>query len=144
MRHTLTIERATPWPQFNEYEGQVEGELDGHRVRAKVFLIGESWDDLRPGVVREVWAKLVRRGEVAIVGPAQPAVLTEDTIVGTIRERADETLIVDSVIPFEVSLDLDEIAAREVPDVKPGDRIRVRGELEIDFDPDDYEDEESL
>ena len=141
MRHTLTIERATPWPQFNEYEGKVEGQLDGHRVGAHVFLTGESWDDLRPGLVREVWAKLVRRGEVTIVDPSEPPVLTEDTIVGTVRERDGETVIVDSLIALEVDLDLDEPATRVVPDVKAGDRIRVKGALEIDFDPDDYEDD---
>ena len=139
MRHTLTIERATPWPQLNEYEGRVEGQLDGHRVGAHVFLLGESWDDLRPGLVREVWAKLVRTREVTIVEPAEPAVLTEDTIVGTVRERDGETVMVDSVIPLEVDLDLDESAIRTVPDIRAGDRIRVAGDLEIDFDPGDYE-----
>lgn len=141
MRHTLTIERATPTPEFNEYEGYVEGRLDGHRVRAHVFLIGESWNDLRPGLVREVWAKVVRKGDVTIVDASSPAVLGGDAIVGTVRRRDGETAIVDSVIPIEVDLDLVDSPEVSIADVQVGDRISVHGDLEIDFDPDDYEDD---
>jgi hypothetical protein len=141
VRHTFTVERALPWPQFNEYEGEVHGVLDGHRVSAHVLLIGESWADLTPGLVREVSATFRRYRDLAKVDPGTPLKLTGAVIVGTVRELDGERLTVDSVIGIDVDLDLDVTSERALPAVRVGDRIRVEGEIEIDFDPDDYEDD---
>jgi hypothetical protein len=138
MRHSLTVERAVPWPH-NDYEGQIEGRLDGHAVTCKVLLTDGDWSRLKPGDVYEVDARLTRYGDVEIVDAA-PALTQRDgvnyEVIGTVLARDEEAVELDSVLRLDVDLDLAPFMRRRVPDVAVGDRIRVEGVLEADLDPD--------
>jgi hypothetical protein len=140
MRHTLTVERAVPWPQFNEYEGQIEGRLDGHAVTCKVFLTDGDWSRIKPGDAYDVDAKLIRDGDVEVLDASAPSALTQRDgvnyeVVGTVLARDGEDVALDSVLPLDVDLDLAPFLQRTVPDVAVGDRIRVEGTLEADLEP---------
>jgi len=142
MRHTLTVERAVPWAQFNEYEGQIEGRLDGHPVTCRVVLTDRDWTRIKPGDTYEVEAKLVRGGDVQVLAAsALPALTQRDgvsyEVVGTVVARDGEDVQLDTVLPLDVDLDLAPFLRRAVADVAIGDRIRVEGTLEADLDPDD-------
>jgi len=39
-----------------------------------------------------------------------------------------------------MDVDLDPSDRADLPDEQVGDRVRIEGRLEVDFDPDDYED----
>jgi hypothetical protein len=142
MRHTLTVERAVPWPHFNEYEGQIEGRLDGHPVTCHVFITDGDWTRIRPGATYEVQAKLVRDGEVQVLDASGlPALSQRDgvsyEVVGTVVARDGEDVRLDTILPLDVDLDLAPFPRRTVPDVAVGDRIRVEGTLEAELDLDD-------
>jgi hypothetical protein len=139
MTHTLTVERAVPWAQFNEYEGQIEGRLDGHAVTCKVFLADGDWSRIKPGDTYEVDARLLRGGEVEVLDANAPPALTQREgvnyeVVGTVLARDGEDVQLDSVIPLDVDLDLAPFMKRTVPDVAVGDRIRVEGTLEAELE----------
>jgi hypothetical protein len=142
MRRTLTVERAVPWTRFNEYEGQIDGRLDGHAVTCHVFLTDGDWTRVKPGDAYEVEAKLIRDGDVEVLDASAPPALTQRDgvsyeVVGTVLARDGEQVRLDSVMPLDVDLDLAPFLTRRVPDVAVGDRIRVEGTLEADLDPDD-------
>jgi hypothetical protein len=136
----LTVDRAVPWPH-NEYEGQIEGRLDGLAVTCKVLLTDGDWSRIRPGDVYEVDATLTRYGDVEVLdASAAPALIQRDgvnyEVIGTVLARDDEAVELDSVLRLDVDLDLAPFMQRRVPDVAVGDRIRVEGILEADLDPD--------
>jgi hypothetical protein len=142
MKQTLTVERVVPWPQFNEYEGQIEGRLDGHPVTCHVWVDDRNWDGIRAGDALAVAAMVRRTGDVEVLDAAAPAELRQldgvnYAVVGTVLERDGERVRLDSVMPMDVDLELSPFLQRTIPDVKVGDRIRIEGSLEADLDPDD-------
>ena len=137
MKHTLIVDRATPWPQYNEYEGQLDGRVDGHPVSA--HSTDGGWDRIAPGDVMEIDLRLVRRGDVEVVDASVPHALdhvggVDYVLVGTVRERDGELVRVDSTIALDVDLEINPFPQHTVPDVAVGDRIRVEGSFEAERD----------
>src|SRR3954452_24291272 len=100
MRHSLTVERAVPWPH-NEYEGQIEGRLDGRAVTCKVLLTDGNWSRIKPGDVYEVDATLTRYGDVEVLDASAPPALSQRDgvnyeVIGTVLARDDEVVELDS------------------------------------------------
>ena len=135
MRHTLIVDKATPWPQYNEYEGQLDGRVDG--VAVSCHSADGGWDEITPGDVLELDVRLVRRGAVQVVDASVPLALDhvdgiDYVLVGTVLERDGELVRVDSTLPLEVDLEINPFPKFTVPDVAVGDRIRVEGSLEAE------------
>jgi len=122
---------------FNEYEGEVHGELDGIPVTCHVLAAPvEQWDSYRPGVTLEVDVWVERSGEIETLPVGSPAVLTQvDGVVydvtGRIVGRDGEQLQVESTLPVRVDLDIS--TRTELPGLRIGDLVRVRGTLKIDL-----------
>jgi hypothetical protein len=138
VRQTLIVDRVVPWSQYNEYEGQLDGRVDGNAVSC--HSIDGGWDEISPGDVLEIDLRLVRRGDVAIVDAATPDALEqvdgiEYLAVGTVTARDGELVQVDSIMALEVDLEINPFPRSAVPDVAVGDRIRVSGTFEADLDP---------
>lgn len=141
MTHTLKVRETKRWSEFNEFEGQVHGELDG--VPVVCYLLGapvEVWDDtFRPGATLQVeaWVEL-QYGGVEILLPDTPAKLEQTgdgviyDIVGRLVAQDGEELQVDSVLPMRVDLDWSERFG-DPPPLRIGDVIRVRGALKIEL-----------
>ena len=136
MRQTLAVERLIPWSDFNEAEAQIDGHLDGHAVICHVLLYGAEWDLVRPGESLEADITFVRYGDVAVV--SEPAALinvrgVNYVAIGTVVEREDDLLRVDSVLPLEVDLEIIPGMRRPIPEVAVGDTIRVEGTFEVEL-----------
>ena len=137
MRHTLIVDRATPWPRYNEYEGQLDGRIDGMAVSG--HSTDGGWDRIAPGDVLEIDLRLVRRGAVEIVDASVPLALrhvdgVDYVLVGDVLERDGELVRVESAVTLEVDLEINPFPQHKVPDVAVGDRIRVEGSLEMELD----------
>jgi hypothetical protein len=140
MTHTLKVRGTKRWSEFNEFEGEVHGELDGVPVVA--YLLGvpvEVWDDtFVPGATLQVeaWVEL-QHGGVEILPPDTPVKLEQVgdgviyDIVGRLLAQDGEELQVDSVLPMRVDLDWAERFGPP-PALRVGDVIRVRGALKIE------------
>lgn len=137
MTHTLQVRAVKRWSEYNEFEGQIHGELDG--VPVVCYLLGmpvELWDTFRPGATLRVEASVERQyGGVEIL-PDSPAKLeqTDDgviyDIVGPVVAQDGERLQVDSVLPLRVNLEWAERFGHPPP-LRIGDVVRVRGALEV-------------
>lgn len=139
MRQTLAVDRLIPWSDFNDAEAQIDGRLDGHAVSCHVLLHGEEWERPQPGRSLEADITLVRYGDVTLTDA--PASLTRvDGVsfvaVGTVVDREDDLLRLDSVLPLEVDLDITPGMRRALPDIAPGDTIRVEGTFELELTDD--------
>jgi hypothetical protein len=141
MTHALHVRDVIRWTDFNEYEGEVHGELDGVPVHGYVLAApAEQWDSYRPGASLDVDAWLERSGEVERLPAGSPSGLTHvDGVVydvaGTVAEVDGEQLQVESTLPIRV--DLDRTTGSTLPVVKVGDVVRVRGILKIDLPDED-------
>jgi hypothetical protein len=136
MRQTLIVDRVIPWSQYNEYEGQLDGRIDGHPVSC--HSTDGGWDEIAPGDVLEIDLRLVRRRDVEIVDASTPLALDqidgiEYVAVGTVTERDGELVRLDSIMALEVDLEINPFPQYTVPDVAVGDRIRVSGSFEADL-----------
>jgi hypothetical protein len=139
MTHTLQVRDVKRWTEYNEFEGQIGGELDG--VPVVCYLLGmpaELWDTFQPGATVPVEAWVERQyGGVEIVLPDTPARLEQNgdgviyDIVGRIVEQDGEELQVESVLPLRVDLDWAERFG-EPPVLRIGDVVRVRGALKVE------------
>lgn len=139
MTYTLQVHEVKRWSEYNEYEGQVHGELDGRPVVC--YLLGmpvELWDAFHPGSSLQVdaWVEL-QHGGVEILLPDTPVKLEQVgdgviyDIVGRLLTQDGEELQVDSVLPMRVDLDWAERFGPP-PALRVGDVIRVRGALKIE------------
>ena len=140
VRHRLQVHDVVPWAEFNEYEGEIHGELDGVPVHAYVLVAPvEQWEEYRPGATLEVEAWIERSGGISPRPSGEPSELTQvDGVVydvaGRIMEVDGDELRLGSTPPLRVDLDLPGGAER--PRLKVGDGVRVRGILKVDL-PDD-------
>ncbi len=140
MTYTLEVNAVKRWTEFNEYEGQVHGVLDGLPVVC--YLQGvpvELWDTFRPGATLQVDAWLGRQhGGVEILFPDAPAKLEPAgdgviyDIVGRVVAQDGEELQVDSVLPLRVDLEWAERFG-DPPPLRIGEVIRVRGTLTVEL-----------
>jgi hypothetical protein len=136
--HALVVRNVVRWEDFNEYEGEVHGELDGTLVEA--YLLGsiDEWDNVfRPGAALDVDAWIERSGEFETLPAGSPAELKQvDGVVyeitGTVTAVDGEQLLVESALPMRVDLDLGHARAN-THGVNVGDTIRVRGMLKVDL-----------
>ena len=101
-----------------------------------MLLYGEEWDRPKPGEPLEADITLVRYGDVTLTDA--PAALTRVNgvnfvAIGTVVERDDDLLRLDSVLALEVDLDTTPGMRREIPEIAVGDTIRVEGTFELEL-----------
>ncbi len=90
MLKTVTLKALTPWPQFNEYEGEVVVEVDGRELTCRVVLSStQEWKQHRPGERRPTELRLDR----------------DRTWEKTVLDIRAERLTVDAGFPLSVDLD---------------------------------------
>jgi hypothetical protein len=140
MAHTLKVRDVQRWSEYNEFEGQIHGELDG--VPVVCHLLGmpvRLWDTFRPGATLQVDAWVERQyGGVEILLPGSPAKLEQAgdgviyDIVGPVVAQDGEELQVDSVLPLRVDLEWAERFG-DPPPLRVGEVIRVRGALKVEL-----------
>lgn len=128
------------WTEFNEFEGQVHGELDGVPMvcYAQIAPV-EVWDTFQPGATLQVEVWLERQyGGVEILLPTAAPKLEQTgdgviyDIVGPLVAQDGEESQVDSVLPLRVDLNWGERYGAPPP-LRIGDVIRVRGAIMIEL-----------
>jgi hypothetical protein len=139
--HALHVREVIRWTELNEYEGEVHGVLDG--MPASCYMLAtpvELWDAFRPGATVRVdaWVESMsgRSRDVRVLPEGSPAELTQVDgvmydVVGVITQRDGELLHVESVMPIRV--DLDVSARTELPELRAGDVVSVRGIMKIEL-----------
>ncbi len=96
----------------------------------------EQWDSYRPCATVKVDAWVERSGEVKTLLHGSRAELTQVDgvvydVVGVVAQRDGEQLQVESTVPIRVDLDLS--ARSELPELRIGDVVHVRGILKVDL-----------
>jgi hypothetical protein len=140
-RYLLEITRLEPWRELNEYEGTVEGVIDDRQVCCRVVLSGAAeWARLSVGDRVEADLYLDRHGAVTVVEPATPVGLRRIDgslyeAVGVVLDLAEESVLLDC--STRLRLDLIPLAQAPISAIAVGDRLRVRGFLEADLDPEE-------
>lgn len=138
----MTIEKLTPWSEFNEYEGEIEGVLDGVPITTYVLLpSGRHWARYNPRDTVEVDAWLERTGPVVVEHESNGAAFEQIDgpkyrVRGVVKGIEGEDVLVDSALPIRIELDLSPKAREAMPEIRIGDRIAVDGTLKVDLDPD--------
>ena len=143
MRYTFTITRLVPWSDLNEYEGQIDGVIDGYQLCCYVLLpSGEAWRRYNPGDTLEVDLWLERGGHrdsIQIDPSAAPALQQLEgvnyQVSGRVTEIDDEMVILESILPLRVDLDTSSAVRHIIPTIREGDLLRVQGVLKIDLEP---------
>lgn len=139
--YSLEVRGVTRWTELNEYEGEVQGVLDGVPVHAYVLAApADQWERYEPSSTLEVEAWVERSGPVEpLPAGSEPALTHVDGVVydvaGTIVERDGEQLQVASTLPIRVDLDLS--AGTDPPRLAVGEGVRVRGILKVDIPDED-------
>jgi hypothetical protein len=137
MLKTVTLKALTPWPQFNEYEGEVVVEVDGRELTCHVVLSSaDEWKQHKAGerLPAELWLERDRTWEK--VQPDAPPLFRQIggvhyEVVGLVREIGPEMLVVDAGFPLSVHL-----VTRGTPQgLAVGDKIHVDGSMTIELEP---------
>lgn len=139
-RHSLRVRAMRQW-EFNDYEGEIEGELDNVLIRAYVVVRSAAeWDQHPPGSVLDVEVWIERSGAVEVLPTdTTPALVERDVAeydaVGTVEAVDGEEVRLRSVLPLRVDLDLSARTREAVPTLRADDVVRVRGILKVDIHP---------
>jgi len=143
MTHSLIINNVMPLVQYNEYEGYIEGVIQGRKVCCYVMIYDQAdWNRFKPGVdaVVDIW--LERSGPVEkIEDDRAPALIQKREAlyiaVGVVQEINGEMVMIDSVLPLRIDLDVSLFSPHPIPALQVGDRVSVEGILKADLYPDD-------
>jgi hypothetical protein len=141
LTHRFEIVGLTPWAEFNEYEGAIEGNVHGRRLIARVVMnSGGTWSQYRPGQYLDAKLQLERDDQIArLASPETSALIHGAGVRYTAVGRVQYTLPMDRlVLDVGFPLVVDPSWCRDVPpfQVAAGDWLRVSGELGIDLGPD--------
>ena len=137
MPHALRVHEVVRWTAFNEYEGEIHGELDGIPVTCYVLAVPvEQWDNYRAGTTVNVDAWIERSAAVETLPEGSQAELTQVggviyDVTGPVAARDGEQLQVHATLRIRVDLDL--AVGTEAPPLRIGDVVRVRGTLKVDL-----------
>jgi hypothetical protein len=141
MPHTLTIKQLVPWSAYNGHEGHLEGVLDGYDICVYSLMHStENWHKYVPEQIVEVDVWLERTGSVTILNASAPPALQQLAginyeVTGTVTHVAGETLLLNSVFPLRVDLDISSDMTSPLPlEISVGDQIRVAGALKVSVD----------
>jgi hypothetical protein len=137
---SIVIRAIRPWSQLNEYEGELDVEVEGILLTARTVLSGaDAWAGLAIGTTVEVdlWLECLEDAEVL----APPAAVVLASRGGASYEAVGRVLTVagDNVLlatRIELRVDLNSTSVQPAPVLHAGDVIRVTGQLQIDLDPD--------
>jgi hypothetical protein len=141
MLHTLIIKKLVPWSDYNEYEGEIEGVLDKHDVCCYVLMSSEEeWQTYTSGDNITVGLWLERNGSVTLMKPPTSMALRQVAgvnyeVTGTVTSILEETVLLDSVLPLRVDLDISPDTQHLIPEIHLGDQICVAGILKVDLNP---------
>ena len=138
MLKTVTLRKLEPWPQFNEYEGEVVVEVDGRELTCHVVMSSkDAWRTHRPGeaLKADLWLDRDRTWEKA--RPTDQPFLRHVAgvhyeLLGKILDLRGERLTVDAGLVLSVDLEADAAA---VSTLAVGDKVRAEGSLTIDLEP---------
>ena len=142
MPRRLTIRALRPWSEFNEYEGEIEGVLDGVPVTTYVVMpSAKHWSRYAADDEVDVDAWLERSGPVVVEDGSDGVAFDQldgpkYRVRGVVKELDGEQVVLESVLPIRVDLDLGPHGRDAIPEVSVGDRISVDGTLKVDLDPD--------
>ena len=136
---TVVIRAARPWSQLNEYEGELDIELDGVTLTARAVLAGaHAWNEIVLGatVDVEVWLECLADAEI-LAAPAALALVSTggasyEAVGRVLRTEGDDVLLATRI---ELRVDLGSTPVQPQPVVRAGDLIRVTGQLQIDLTP---------
>lgn len=141
MPHTLTIKKLVPWSEYNEYEGHLEGVLDGYDICGYLLMhSAENWHKYESEQIVEVDLWFERTGSVTILNSsALPALQQLEgvnyEVTGTVTHVVGETLMLNSVFPLRVDLDISSDMKPPFPlEIRVGDQIHVVGALKVSLD----------
>jgi len=141
MPHTLTIKKLVPWSEYNDYEGHLEGVLDGYDICGYLLMYSaEDWYKYEPEQIVEVELWLECTGSVTILNSsASPALQQLEgvnyEVTGTVTHVAGETLLLNSIFPLRVDLDLSsDMKPLSSPEIGIGEHIHVVGTLKVNLD----------
>jgi hypothetical protein len=136
---TVVIRATRPWSQLNEYEGELDIELDGVTLTGRAVLAGaHAWNEIVLGATVDVDVWLECLADVEIL--AAPAALALVSLGGASYEavgrvlsaEGDEVLLATRI---ELRVDLASTPVQPQSVVQAGDLIRVTGQLQIDLTP---------
>jgi hypothetical protein len=141
MPHTLTIKKLVPWSEYNDYEGHLEGVLDSYDICGYLLMYSaEDWHKYEPEQIVEVELWLERTGSVTILNSSASPVLQQlegvnYEVTGTVTDVTGETLLLNSVFPLRVDLDISSDMKSPLPlEISVGDQIHVVGALKVSLD----------
>ncbi len=114
MKYNLTIKKIFPWAGLNEYEGHVEGVIDGLDLCLYVmFCSADDWNTYAcEGSTSEVDVWLERTGDFEFLDSEQSPHLQqletiEYKVVGKVLEVSGENILLD-INDFLLKVDLDQ------------------------------------
>lgn len=148
VKYELKIEEKFPWTKLNEYEGHIQGIIDGLELCLYVMFCSiDDWNTYAcEGSIKEVDVWLERTGDFELLDFAQlPHLQQMETIeyrvVGKVLEIAGENVLLDiDNFLLKVDLDVSTNVKSELNSVQIGQMISVIGILKVDFEPDEEQD----
>jgi hypothetical protein len=140
MEQTLTIQKLTPWSDYNDYEGEIEGVFHQQQICCYVFMAsGEDWQTYAPNdqITIDLW--LERSGTITLVDFSIGAELCQISgsnyeVTGTIQSIAAEEIWLNSVFSMRIDLDLTPAVESLITNLAVGDQIRIVGILKAEIE----------
>lgn len=141
MLYMLTIKKLVPWTEYNEYEGQIEGIVNEINVCCYVLMSsGKDWLTYAQGDNLNVDLWLERTDNVTVIEPSVATKLQQIAgvnyeVIGTVVSASEENLLLHSIFPLRVDLDISPYMENDLPEIRVGDKICVTGVLKVDLEP---------
>ncbi|NJL91698.1 MAG: hypothetical protein HC916_19420 [Coleofasciculaceae cyanobacterium SM2_1_6] len=141
----MIIKKLVPWSDLNEYEGQIEGLIDGYKLCCRVIMSGaQEWQEYSPGDIINADIYLVRCGDVTILDESTLPTLHQIADVsyevkGIVTHVSGDIILLKSSLPFllEVNLDISPHMKYSIPEIQVGNQIFVSGVMCMDLDPEE-------
>jgi len=135
------IDKVHRWTDHNEYEGQLEGHVQGLNICPHLLVFSvDEWKQCKPGAEINLDLWLERNGRVTKLNePGTKEVKQENGInylvSGPVVEIiSNEEIRIQSTIELRVDLDLSEHSEFTIPKLAVGDWIRVDGCLKAELE----------
>ena len=140
MTYLMTLQKLAPWRERNDWEGQVEGEINGYSLCCYTQLMNmdELSDSYKPGDQLDVDVWLERSAEIAVMDDCDTHLSQLSDVLyeltGTVKKISGEIVQLDSVFPLRVELSSDPNIVDSIPDINVDDKVKVVGVMRLDID----------
>ena len=130
----VTVFNTRRWKE-NEYEGEVDVQIEGLRVTCRAVANPDEWETLTKSTSVSGIVTFLRYGNYEKIGGTRPQFERLDGIsyraTGTIREVDGECVVFEEMPWLKIDLDLPPGAT--IQHLKPGDGLRVVGQFELEL-----------